>query len=265
MLKIYSSVLMSFLFFVSCNEISKKKTIKNNNKAEAEVNLTKSVSANQKWMQAINDKNIELLSSLYTENAMVLSSNGVDLANRAEILELVPKVDFIVKSVSTTKRIKANDSYDYEIGRFINKDDVLAKHLIIWNTSDNDNKRELEFIMETDDSNVDLKEIDKQRANWMTLCNAHDTKSLIENVYSDNTMYYNRGRMLIGRADLIKEYDYMNNEQYQLTLKPILVEPVSETIVYEFGQCKGSYNGKYILVWQKNDKGIWQVLFDSNI
>lgn len=254
------SFLICFLFFSSCNQAAKKE-----NKEASTPVISDILTSNQKWMQAINDKNIELLSSLYTENAMVLSSNGVDLANRNDILELVPNSDFVVKSVSTTKRIEANDSYDYEIGSFINKDDGLAKHLIIWNTSNNEDKRELEFIMETDDSNVDLKEIDKQRANWITLCNAHEAKALIENVYSENTMYYNRGRLLIGRSDLVKEYVYMNNEQYQLTLNPILVEPVSETIVYEFGQCKGSFNGKYILVWQKNAQGIWQVLFDSNI
>jgi ketosteroid isomerase-like protein len=252
--------LICLLLFASCNQTSKKES-----NQELSVIISDSISSNQKWMQAINNKNLELLSSLYTENAMVLSANGVDLENRSEILELVPKVDFVVKSVSTTKRIQANDSYDYEIGSFVNKDDGLAKHLIIWNTSNNEDKRELEFIIETDQSKVNLMEIDKQRANWIAFCNAHDAKSLIENVYSENTMYYNRGRLLIGRDDLVKEYEYMNNEQYQLTLSPILVEPVSETIVYEFGQCKGSYSGKYILVWQKNSEGIWQVLFDSNI
>lgn len=259
------SILVYFLFLSSCKQGIDKEGPQDIALEKSISTISDSISANQKWMQAINDKNIVLLSSLYTENAMVLSSNGVDLANRNEILELVPKSDFVVKSVSTTKRIEANDSYDYEIGSFINKDHGLAKHLIIWNTSNNEDKRELEFIMETDGSNVDLKEIDKQRANWMALCNAHNAKSLIENVYSENTMYYNRGRLLIGRNDLVKEYAYMNNEQYQLTLNPILVESVSETIVYEFGQCEGSYNGKYILVWQKNAQGIWQVLFDSNI
>jgi ketosteroid isomerase-like protein len=249
-------VLLFILLFTNCNQSPKQEPLPE---------VSDVVSANQKWMQAINDKNIELLSSLYTENAMVLSSNGVDLASRDEILELVPNSDFVVKSVSTNKRIQANDSYDYEIGSFINKDNGLAKHLIIWHTSNNEDKRELEFIIETDDSKVNLEEIDIQRANWMTLCNAHDAKSLIENVYSENTMYYNRGRLLIGRNDLVKEYAYMNNEQYQLKLNPILVEPVSKTIVYEFGQCEGSYNGKYILVWQKNNEGIWQILFDSNI
>lgn len=259
-------MLICVLLFVSCNQNTKKKQNHTDNELNTLVKTTTdSISANIKWMQGVNNKDIELLSSLYTENAKVLSENGVELANRDEILELVPNSDFVVKSVSTTKRIEANDSYDYEIGSFINKDNGLAKHLIIWNTSNNEDKRELEFITETDESNVNLKEIDKQRANWMALCNAHDAKSLIENVYSENTMYFNRGRLLIGRNDLVTEYEYMNNEQYQLTLNPILVESVSETIVFEFGQCKGSYNGKYILVWQKNSQGIWQVLFDSNI
>lgn len=258
-------LLLNIILFASCREDVNKEGPQDIALEKSISINSDSISANQKWMEAINDKNMELLSSLYTENAMVLSANGVDLANRNEILELVPKSDFVVKNVSTTKRIEASDSYDYEIGSFLNKDDGLAKHLIIWNTSNNEDKRELEFIMETDGSNVDLKEIDKQRANWMALCNAHNAKSLIENMYSENTMYYNRGRLLIGRNDLVKEYAYMNNEQYQLTLNPILVESVSETIVYEFGQCEGSYNGKYILVWHKNAQGIWQVLFDSNI
>lgn len=259
-------MLICVLLFASCKQMTNENQPQIDNELKTLVKTTTdSITANLKWIQAINNKDIDLLSSLYTENAMVLSANGVELANRDEILELVPNSDFVIKSVSTTKRIVANDSYDYEIGSFINKDDGLAKHLIIWNTSNNEDKRELEFITETDESNVNLKEIDKQRANWMALCNAHDAKDLIEAMYTENTMYYNRGRLLIGRNDLVTEYEYMNNEQYKLTLNPILVEPVSETIVFEFGQCEGSYNGKYILVWQKNSQGIWQVLFDSNI
>lgn len=251
-----SFVILCTLLFASCNQTSKQESLSE---------IPDKMTANQKWMQAINTKNIDLLSSLYTENALVLSKNGVDLPNRNEILELVPNSDFVVKSVSTKKRIKATDIYDYEIGSFTNKDGGLMKHIIIWKTLDGIDVRELEFLAEVSDVKVDMKEIDNQRKKWMNLCNAHDAKSLIENVYSENTMYYNRGRLLEGRSDLIKEYAYMNNPQYSLALKPILVEPVSDTIVYEFGQCQGSYNGKYILVWHKNNQGVWQVLFDSNI
>lgn len=252
------------LFLASCNQ-SPKQEINQKNTEKTLAQSSDSISANKKWMHAINNKDIKLLSSLYTENAMVLSENGLDLANREEILKLVPNSDFLVKSVSTTQRIQANATYDYEIGDFVNKDGGLAKHLIIWNTSNNKDKRELEFIVEVDESEVDLEEITMQRQKWMTLCNAHDAKSLVEQVYAENIMYYNRGHLLQGRSAIVTEYQYMNNPEYNLVLNPILVEPVSETIVYEFGQCKGSYNGKYILVWQKKAKGVWQVLFDSNI
>lgn len=262
-LVIYSLLFM--LFFVSCNQSSKKETNLAINIKDSLIVNSDTLSANSKWMKAINDKNIDLLSSLYTENAKVLSENGVDLKNRDEILELVPKSDFVVKSVSTTKRIQANNAYDYEIGGFVNKDDGIAKHLIIWKTTGGNDIRELEFITEVSGASPNIDDIDVQRTKWMLLCNAHDAKSLIDKMYSKNTMYYNRGRLLKGRNDLVAEYQYMNNPQYKLALEPILVEPVSEDIVYEFGQCKGSYNGKYILVWKKNPEGVWQILFDSNI
>jgi ketosteroid isomerase-like protein len=259
-------LLLTFLlFFTSCNQAFKKEENKTSNVQKSFNKASDTLSAHHKWMQAINDKNIELLSRLYTENAMVLSENGVDLASKKEILELVPNSNFIVKAVSVIKRIHASDTYDYEIGSFINKDDGLAKHLIIWNTSDGNTKRELEFITETTGAKVDLDVIKKQRTEWIRLCNAHDANTLIETLYTENRMYYNKGRLLTGRVDLVTEYEYMNNPQYNLTLNPILIEPVSETIVYEMGQCKGSYDGKYLLVWQKNSNGVWKVLFDSNI
>jgi hypothetical protein len=57
----------------------------------------------------------------------------------------------------------------------------------------------------------------------------------------------------------------MEREQYHLTLTPIFIEPVSATMVYEIGQCSGSYGGKYILIWQREQDGKWRILLDSNI
>jgi ketosteroid isomerase-like protein len=248
---ILSIVLMSFSFSSSQN---------NSNTDEVE-----KVSTNHKWMQAINKKDLPLLETLYTEKALVLSENGADLSSREEILKLVAQSDFEVKDVTTIKRIKAHQSYDYEIGRFKNKDGNLMKHFIVWNTADNKEVREIEFLAEAKKNRVDIDKIKNQREQWMALCNAHNAKTLIETMYTENTMYYNRGRLLQGRDQLSKEYQYMNNPQYTLKLEPILVEPVSDSIVYEFGQCVGSYNGKYVLIWQKNSEGIWQIIFDTNI
>lgn len=248
------------LVIVSCNSSSKEK-----NEKEMHSEVSKSLSVNEKWMQAINTNDVNLLKTLYTKNAYVLSKLGVDLSNRKEILELVKNSDFKVGSVETTKRIKASPLYDYEIGNFTNKNGDLMKHIIIWNTSKGDQLRELEFLAEVENDSIDLNLIVMRRAEWMALCDAHDAKSLIKLMYTENTMYYNNGRLLKGRERLLEEYQYMNNPEYRLALEPILVEPVSNNIVYEIGQCKGSYKGKYILVWQKDNQGIWRILFDSNI
>ena len=56
----------------------------------------------------------------------------------------------------------------------------------------------------------------------------------------------------------------MNNPKYSLNLTPIVLELVNERIAIEIGQCSGSYNGKYVLVWEKTKDGQWKVLFDAN-
>jgi hypothetical protein len=84
-------------------------------------------------------------------------------------------------------------------------------------------------------------------------------------MYTPNTLYYNHRPLLRGRAALEKEYAYMKAPDYQLTLTPWYVVPVSEHLVIEMGQCSGSYGGKYLIVWQEQVPGVWQVLLDANL
>ena len=220
--------------------------------------------SNSKWMNAINNKDLDALASLYTQDVYGLSTNGVEFSSRDSLISIVEKNTFVVKDVRTISRVAANNKFDYEIGSFKNANDQLMKYVAIWVTSQNTERRTLEFIAETDGNKVDLIEIDAQRAEWIRLCNAHNAKNLINKVYTKNTMYYNHRPMVVGRENLIPLYSYMNNPNYELTLHPISVEAVSETLVLEIGQCKGSYGGKYILIWQKTTEG-WQVLFDANL
>lgn len=220
--------------------------------------------SNTKWMNAINNKDLDALASLYTQDVYGLSTNGVEFSSRDSLISIVDKNTFVVKDVKTIARVAANNTFDYEIGSFKNANDELMEYVTIWDTRQNNERRTLEFIAETDGTKVDLNEIDTQRAEWIRLCNEHNAKTLINKVYTKNTMYYNHRPMVVGRENLIPIYSYMNNPNYKLTLSPISVEAVSETIVFEIGQCEGSYGGKYILIWQKTTEG-WQVLFDANI
>ncbi|MEL6276528.1 MAG: hypothetical protein AAFU03_15630, partial [Bacteroidota bacterium] len=100
---------------------------------------------------------------------------------------------------------------------------------------------------------------------WIDLCNQHDAQQLVDSLYAKNAIYYNHRPVVIGRETIGQTYQYMNDERYQLTLTPIQVEAVNDSLVYEIGQCSGSYGGKYVIIWQLGRDGVWRVILDSNI
>ena len=153
----------------------------------------------------------------------------------------------------------------YEMSEIMDASDNKYKQILIWKDTDSLRHQAFEHIAPIGPSDVDLTEIEKRRNQWMELCNAHDSENLINEMYSENTLYYNHKPMVVGREELVKEYSYMNNAAYKLSLKPIIVEVVNENCVFEIGQCEGSYNGKYIIVWRNDFAGKWEVFIDSNI
>jgi ketosteroid isomerase-like protein len=125
--------------------------------------------------------------------------------------------------------------------------------------------RKLEFFSKANKTPVNLNEIESARNDWMQLCNQHNAIELIRKAYTSDAIYYSHKPLIIGTDAITKEYSYMNQPNYSLHLDPIVIEPVNDHIVFEIGQCSGSYNGNYVLVWKKQKDGSWQVFFDSNI
>ena len=99
----------------------------------------------------------------------------------------------------------------------------------------------------------------------MELCNAHNVPELVEQLYTEDALYYNHKPIIKGTESIIQEYDYMNKPDYQLKLEPRAIEIVNSEMVYEIGQCVGSYSGKYILIWKMVGPGEWKIFLDSNI
>ena len=98
----------------------------------------------------------------------------------------------------------------------------------------------------------------------MSYCNSHEVEKLVKELYVPNAYYYNRGRLLKGTKALVAEYSYMNSPNYSLQLTPKHIVSVNSEIVYEIGQCSGSYPLPYMLVWKRLENGNWQILMDSN-
>lgn len=223
-------------------------------------------SPNDRWIYFFNNK-IEFIDSLYLPKALLVSSAGEIYDTewkRKDFYRNLKTSIGNIKSISTIKRIDVTPELIYEIGFFESSKNIKFKHLIIWKKIGGVFLRGIEMISESDNETTDMTGIQTARNHWMDYCNHHKIKDLVTNEYFENAVYYNNGRVTIGVGDIEKEYRYMTNPSYQLTLTPISLEAVNAGLAFEVGQCSGSYGGKYILVWGKRNGFSWKVVFDSN-
>ncbi len=207
------------------------------------------------------------LENIYLSNSVHINESGEVLNGAEAIRNFWLKQDISI--VASKKLFETNavyrDNIVYRIDSFKINDEYELVHLLVEQTSESGSRRKLEFISKKEFIDLDLSVIDQRRADWIEYCNSHDAEGLVQNLYTENAVYYNHRPVIIGHEALSQVYQYMNNPRYSLNLIPLHVEVVSESIVFEIGQCEGSYNGKYMLVWQKGDDGIWRILMDSNI
>ncbi|MBT8287319.1 MAG: DUF4440 domain-containing protein [Bacteroidia bacterium] len=221
---------------------------------------------NQKWIQHVNTGSSSI-KDLYTTDALKVFSDGTTLNTTDDIANHLFTTLKGAHSIKTKKRLTAHEKrqIDYEVSQFRVKNNENYKQLIIWEKVDGRDVRAFEFIEKSGEFTAPVKELNQRREEWMKYCNAHDVSALVNDLYTSNTIYFNHKPAVIGTEKLIKEYSYMENPAYSLKLEPIIIEAVNKELVFEIGQCQGSYNGKYVLIWQKDSDGKWKVLVDSNI
>ncbi len=224
------------------------------------------LSPDKLWAEAVTNKSS--LDSFYVPAAIGISADGSFYeglpAIKAHLSKLHPAgIDTIY---NLARKIAGRDSsYTYELSGYTSQGEQY-RQLCIWNQRGSSPKRELEFLAKANLSQrPDAGVLDTFRQLWMERCNAHDAYNLVAESYTPNALYYNHKPLIIGTDSIAVEYSYMNRIRYHLWLTPLAIEMVNQDLAFEIGQCSGSYGGKYVLVWQRNEQGIWQVLFDSNI
>jgi len=206
----------------------------------------------------------------YHPQAVLIDPSGEIYASetdRRSRLENLQKDLKGIKEVHTLVSQKAGrrQNFNYEIGSFQGNNQQEYAFVLVSQMIGKQYLRKLEMIVPLEGETPRSSVLKAFREKWIQLCNQHDAEALVNQVYTPNTLYYNHKPMVIGREAVTKEYAYMNNEAYQLHLEPISILPIQTGLIFEIGQCSGSYNDKYILVWQLQEDGNWQVLMDSNI
>ena len=220
----------------------------------------------QKPLQGINKSTIE---KTFTEQSIRVNSAENVLTGREDIVDHILATNLKTLSGESLFSTVANKIklIDYEIIKSKTEDTGEHLHILIWKTVDSMRQIDFEYktTYNTNPIKADSLAIEKSRDQWMTLCNAHNAEKLVNDMYTENTLYYSHRPLVKGRTALSKEYAYMNNESYQLELKPLSMQIANEDTALEIGQCEGSYNGKYIIIWKKGNDDIWRVFIDSNI
>ncbi|MBO6792589.1 MAG: hypothetical protein JJ895_01670 [Balneolaceae bacterium] len=231
-------------------------------------NSTEANNENMLWAKTVGNK-AQGIDSLYFPNALKIYGHGELYLGASEIAEYWSNQKMSIKEIETTFSVIANNdsTYIYEIGSFNDDSGRNFAHLLIKNQGEGIPKRELEALSLYSATNIEevKAEISDQRDRWMHYCNTHQVDSLVMNLYYPNAVYYNHRTPINDQSALIQEYGYMGNQQYSLKLIPLHLEVINEQVAFEIGQCEGSYNGKYMLMWFKDEQGEWKVLMDSNI
>lgn len=250
---------LCFAIFYSCTSVSKDDKVTSPDIIEQKEKVLK-----KDWLLAFNGQ-FEL-NDLYIKDAILVEENGTiyeDSISRASYFKKLKEEAGIFQNSKILFDSLTVRDIRYQLGRLKNANGDFYKYL---STQEPNGLRALEFYAKTTPNyKIDLKEIDAVREKWMRLCNQHDARKLVEELYTENAIYYNHKPVVVGTKNISEEYGYMNNPEYRLKLTPLIVEPVHEKLVFEIGQCSGSYGGKYVLAWQKNENGVWKILLDSNV
>lgn len=218
------------------------------------------------WTEAFNMRS-EKLRTHYVEEPVLVS------AIEAPILKGINEwasfcADLLggqVTEVVSLGRVAASPTVDYEILKMRATTGGYAQ-LVVWKETGDKKQREVEVLARYGSSSAGVAaEIDEARQRWIELCNSHQPAALVSAMYTAKAMYYNHRPLEQGTESITREYAYMANPKYSLQLTPLISEVIHDRLVFEIGQCSGSYGGKYVLVWLKNEEGQWQVAFDTNI
>lgn len=244
---------IAFFININCND-HKKVAVESGNAIQSSIVIT-----NQKP---------DSMEALYLPGAMLIKSQNEIIYGAKNIANQKKTECKNLKKAELLYSIAANQdsSIYYQITKLSCENDQSYARILILNGPSGNRKIELEFISPLEVGFINEKDqLDQRRQEWIKKCNAHSAADLINNLYAKEAIYFNYKPLVIGRAAITNEYSYMNNNHYSLHLEPLKVVQINNNIAFEIGQCSGSYQGKYLIVWQKNMEGKWYVLLDSNI
>lgn len=215
----------------------------------------------QKWVRSFNNK--EDVRLLYLKDGAVFYK-GKLFKGEQLIEKKIKDFRLAVGENISYQKIESHSlrpTQKFELGIYKANNQTFYT-VIGWRNKDGW-KKEVEIIYEKLTEKTDaLNQIDFARNKWEEYSNNHDPDGLIDQLFSKNGYYFNRGRVFQGEE--IKEaYSYMKGEKWKIKLETLSSTQLSDRIVFDIGTFQSSGKGLYFLLWSKNNEK-WELLLDFN-
>lgn len=224
-----------------------------------------------KWVEAL--RTAESTSGFYWEGksftfAKIDSVHATHMIQRIRSEQLTGLKNYIQEQI-----FKHDDNRFISVGVLeTERKDLLL--LTGWRNVDGSWKKEIDVMLSLNSNSANVEEslqseLEEERRKWVELANQHKPEAHIEASYTKDASYFGNGRKSEGRAEIAERYFYMENPNYQVDLEKEYLWNISDKNVLEVGRYftgaeRVGTGGLYVILWEKQEEGNWQIELDFN-
>lgn len=213
------------------------------------------------WVLAYNAE--EDLQKFYGDQSGILLNDDLSTKAKpvAEALQNLRKTTGTFEDYTTLTTHQLYRKQKIEVGEYVSSDGTKYNTLIAW-SFDTEWKKEFETIYPAANTDVSDEDIQKLTQSWEALSNAHRPDKIVSDLYVDQGLYFNQGKVYRG-DEVADVYSYMTSEKWKIKLEALSTMECASGHLLNVGTYNSGGKGLYILIWKKVDEE-WKLLLDFN-
>ncbi|WP_428235395.1 hypothetical protein [Gracilimonas sp.] len=228
-------------------------------------------SLQQEWVDAI--KMGDSTSGFYWDNRSLIYSK-IKTGDAESIMQVFKKEE--IQNLQGYSPIQSfqHDKFRYiTVGKLFTSADSLVL-LTGWREVDGSWLKEIDVILTIESETTQVSSVsdqlfDPERKKWVELANQHNPEAHIKASYTEDATYFGNGRKSEGRQEIADRYFYMENPNYRVDLEKERLWRISESNVLEIGRYftgaeRRGNGGLYVILWEEQKSGEWQIELDFN-
>ncbi|WP_422857773.1 hypothetical protein ACOKFD_09830 [Flagellimonas sp. S174] len=214
------------------------------------------------WLKSL--KSSKSLASFYSESSGIMLNDelyiGLEEINK-QLLILIKNVGQL-NNYTPFEVYQLRENEKFVLGTYDTSNGITLSTIIGWKNKGKWTKEFEVIYLNAEYSNLGASLVNQARESWEKYSNLHRPDLIVNEVFSKNGKYFNRGTLFKGK-EITDAYSYMNNESYKIKLESSKVLQISNDIIYDIGTFEVGGKGLYTLIWKK-ELDTWKLLLDFN-